>query len=125
MGAKVFASRNQPATAETLMDLGVVIRGMRIYFERVPEQASWTDRSEWLPKASRSVFSSPNAPLRIRSVEPDIGDVLVVLSITRNEGKVMLESGGGDQQIKGTPSEFLALLSEGLPNMGTPSRDRR
>ena len=31
---------------------GVVVRGVRVLFERVPEQADWTDRSEWLPKAS-------------------------------------------------------------------------
>ncbi len=37
----------------------------------------------------------------------------------------MLEGGGGDQKIKRPSSEFLALLSEGFPNMGAPPSNRR
>ncbi len=29
---------------------GVVIRGMRVLFERIPNQADWSNHSEWLPR---------------------------------------------------------------------------
>lgn len=31
---------------------GVVVRGMRLLFEPFPNQADWTNRSEWLPRAT-------------------------------------------------------------------------
>ena len=67
------------------------------------------------------------APYRLCAwmVESDIGDIRIILSIARDEGKVMLKGGGRDQQIKCPSSEFLTLPSQRLPNVGTPPGNRR